>query len=237
MKRIHIKIKILNHFNLRLSCDLKYKISSFIYKSLNDDELHENKGIKNFTFSDIFFEKYKHEKGVNKILSETAGLIISSSEEGVINKLINKLTSNLDKIHQIDKMFFKISAYKEEVCKSDDNLFLCEFMTHSFLSKPNPTEKGKPIWLNPKDDEYMIYLKKHLDKRFGRPVDYFIKIDEDSIRFNTFNIKGGKVGGYKYRFIIKISDKETFNSMYYSGIGGLCSQGFGLINVLKSDKI
>lgn len=235
MNRIFLKLKILNSKGLVLNPGMNHYISSFIYNLVNDNDLHDSTKMKHFTFSDIFFDTYDFKKGKINVSGDSATLVISSKDSKFSSKIL-KSSLDKNKIHRIGKMFFNIINVDFDNTKvEDDNLFYCKAVSPICLTKKGDRYEQ---YLSPKDDEYQMYLTRHLERRLGyKPKNFSFMVDgERPIKSKMINIKGTKIRGYKYNFFIKC-DSETFNELYYSGFGGKCSQGFGMFNVLKSDKV
>lgn len=237
MSRVLLSIDFLKVKNeIILPFDLNYQLSSFFYKIINDNKLHDSKGIKNFTFSNIFLEDYKPTKSGYKLINNNGYVIFSSSNENIIKKLLENIEIN--KFYDLNNIFFKIKECKVNNDKLiENNFFLCEFITPCCITKPG--EKYEK-YINPKENalEYVNYMKKNIKNRLGYLHDSLeIMIIDETVKSRLITVKNTKIKGYKYNFILRCDDKNLINELFYSGIGGKCSQGFGMFNILKSKKI
>ena len=235
MKRVYLEIEILNHQGLKVKYDLNHSISSFIYKILDDKELHNSKKIKNFTFSNLLFGSHRRIKSGILVKDNKGLLIVSSSEKDIIDKFIENVNSSIkvNTTHKISNLFMRIVNHRVEqtLTSANASMFYCETITPICLTKPGDRYEQ---YLGPDNPEYLDYLKKHLNSRFGTNINIEFMVDRGkAIKSKMVDIKGTNVRGFKYNFFIRC-DTATFNELYYSGIGAKCSQGMGMIKLIDT---
>jgi CRISPR-associated endoribonuclease Cas6 len=169
MKRIFIELKIFNEG--LISYNLNHKISSFIYSLLSEDlpEIHNTKK-SNFTFSNIMFENFTPQKNGMKLKSNKGVVIISTTNEKIVDVLINNIKYN--KNYQLDNFYFNIINIKLDSDKILNDVVCFKTITPICLTKAYIREDGKlrQKFLSPHDDEYKEYFLKNILNKTDRNI-------------------------------------------------------------------
>ena len=230
MKRISLVLEILNNDNLIVKYDLNEQISSFIYSLLEKEfpQLHNEKGIKNFCFSNIIFTKSKFEKEGILVTNSKAHLLISSSEKRIIGSIVNSINSDR-KVYKIDNIRFKINAvYNDDFLKIDKELNLKTVTPICVIDKNSDC-----ISLLENKELFVEFLKKNMIHKNNFINDnIIIEIDEQSIKQKKILYKEKKLLSFLFNFKVT-SSQELIQNSYYKGFGLKNSIGFGFVKIIK----
>lgn len=235
MKRIFLKLEILNSTNLLIPFDLNNKISSWIYSIVGDKMpmLHDSENPKNFCFSNISLSKKEITKNGLMLLSKNAALIVSSTNCDFITHFLESIELNSRRPYQIGDIFFKIVDIKEDSIFPTANTFFMETITPICI---NYKVDKKHIYINPIDHKelYIQQLKKNILSKTTIDESIDLEIISNTIKHKSIKIKNGYVKAYHFSFMVSGSP-EIIKHNYYSGFGVKNSQGFGLTNILMSN--
>lgn len=242
----------------------QYEQSAAIYKILSRANkeyatwLHENgfqlkngKQFKLFSFSRFKIEKrqiLRKEERI-QILSDTIEWQISFLPEKSTQQFIQGLFKNQsfeigDKISVVQFIIRSVEMmptprFSEEMT----------FSTMSPLCIKFKREDGKTDYLLPTDVRSRYLIFNGLLDRYRSFYDKPLECTLDDCNLDILNepkpvlitIKAGtpeetKVKGYMFRFIVH-APVELMQLMYESGVGSLCSQGFGCLKTEKTSRL
>lgn len=251
MKRI--KIFLTFNFQNEMNIPLKHSISSFIYKYLMSEELSlkihnlPSKSIRPICFSSIMFNS-KYYCGQNKIKlfnnekGDKAYFIVSSSDETIIDDIVNKLEYYIKhpSFFKIDEMSFFITGYTFDECHLDGDTFkikTIEPICLSFNLNPNGSGKSKSKYVTYDEDpdKFNELLINNIYRKTG------IYLNPSDIKVENYKRKCMAYRKNKEIIHSKLAthcimtikcDKEVMHKLYYSGIGMLNSGGFGLFEIV-----
>lgn len=247
---MRILIKLRNSKEQAYDLMYYHKLQGFIYNLLKDtkySELHDKKGYKFFSFSNIF--PMKTGKG------DERNLIISSPDENFIETILNKLDERKDNLLQIGECEFKL----EEIKKINVRLGkTAELITGTPIVIRIPKENYRKYRIEEKHKYDSVYWKKQhsfeafikqLEDNLFKKYDLFYNTEIDE--FPIFEqlifdksvvnhvIKDGKehkVFGSLWKFNfnnINSKQKQILEFGIDAGFGELNSLGFGFMNLIK----
>lgn len=238
-----------------LPINYQYELSAVIYKTLaqaseeystwlhdNGYQLENGKVFKMFCFSHLQIEKYKIVRGTDRlqILSDNTKFQVSFMPENGTEKFITGIFSNriFDLGDKKSKVRFEVSSI--EALPSPDFHEVMEYCSLSPIVISKKLEDARKLYLAPTDESYVTAIECGLKSRFeafyGKVLDLNIEFEPlTEAKSSLITIKAGgdsetKVRGYNYSFKIK-APVEIQKMIYEAGIGELCSQGFGCVNV------
>ncbi len=223
----------------KIPIDYHYFLSSAVYgwmKEGNEEiaaRYHYSKGLKPFTFSEIYLKGSKAEGEELLIKDEFASLTFSSIFPEVVEAVVSgALSSGKLSIKDVD---FQLTGVK--VLEEPEFTGRMRFKTLSPVAI-SVKENGKKRYLYPTEVEWYVYLEKNLRKRYRDFLgeEYSGRVEIKLIRMSKakrYNILGGYVRAAKVEMEIRGSP-EIIRVAYQSGIGEKTAQGFGCLEVLKT---
>ncbi len=228
-----------------------YLIMSLIYNALRKEDedfaskLHASSFPKPFTFSQLWFKRYKikGDKIVLYPLSE-AKLIISSVDDRFIELLFNFFVKEcFIKVNGVAFYVEKIFIH-ENISFSGNERF--KLLSPLVLSVPVDVE-GKLYhhFLDPSDPRFGMQFVKNLKKKY----EYYTQKQAGELTFRAdkryidthktsklITIKNTKIKGHIFPFSLE-GDSKLIGFGYYAGFGERTAQGFGCAQVIrKADK-
>lgn len=236
MKRIKIFMKIVNYNNLQVKANLNHAIASFFYKNMGDiaKEIHSSKEVKPFTFSKIIFSKFSFtEDNKIKVLNENAFIEFSSTNDDVVNTLLNNLKS--DKFYNINNIVFSIRNII-----INDNLYhgkVFHIRTDEPICVNTKTvigDKTNEVFLSPNDNEFLNVIVNNINRKcLSSLTSEDIYVVPNTVKKKYIEYKpNAKVISYLCEFVIKC-DEHVINKLYYNGIGVKNSCGFGKFSIVE----
>lgn len=213
----------------------KYDIQGFIYSLLKEDEnykhLHNIKGFKFFTFSNIFpVGDFKH--------NNLKKLIISSPDKFLIRSLANSLKKkNIFYLNKFKMELLKYKILKENLCT---NLISA---TPIALFESNENNKYYSFKNSPNFDFFFNRLKDNAIKKYNafygdefelenELFSNFEFMKEVAIRIkknnNNFLIIGSLWKNLKFN--LTKENKKFYKFIFDNGLGEKNSLGFGFLN-------
>lgn len=223
-------LKLRKVFGL-LDYNYNHKTSSMIYNNLvgtNYDNLHNSNKVGKYTFHiDI------NDSTLGKKTSDSIGLIISSSDEGLIETLYEKL--HIGKAINIGKAHFVIDRSVVSDYQRTDTTILVETITPINVNYKGDGDKYEQ-YLHPTDTKYIEQLKKNILHKVGGDytmddVDILIPSDQ-KFKSRLIDIKGVKIKGYIFKFVVK-APSAVLKESVLNGFGSRNSQGFGFVNIIR----
>lgn len=193
-----------------LPYNYNYMVSSLIHSY---GDLHDLKGMK-FTF---YLDVNNCIKTKNYIrIDKEIVLIVSTTHEALINNIKGEYLT-------IGKIKFAIM--RKEI--TDDNI-VSQYNMFQTLSPIVVSKRGDKYedYLSPQDEDYVENFKRITIRKGGGDVD--IIIPEQPLASKLIDIKGIKIRGYMFTFLIK-GDIKTISNNYTNGFGNKTSQGFGFV--------
>lgn len=212
------------------------KLNGFIYKTLRNknkelfDKLHNNKIIVNnrplkpFNFSELFFqEKQNFKQGM---MVEGSGTWYISSTIKEFNEILKR--ELLENGLYLEPLNIKVSSVEEVKLNKKTDYFLN--LSPTTISS---IENGKRCMLSPESVDYIGKLKRNIIKKHHYRTGEQISEDDFSITINNYNTDGAlikykqrQIKGYRLLMEIKASKsiKETICTL---GVGNFNSMGFG----------
>jgi len=238
---MRIRIK-LNTQNKAISINYHSLIQGFIYNVIGRDsfstELHnignriENRPFKLFTFSEIFGKaKYQNQK---LFFTSDSYFEITAFDDKIIERIISFLEQN-DYINLGNEMI-RVNGYDiiNDLYKVIEEM---RFITISPVIC-NLTENKKPLYINPKSNEYQEVILNNLSKK------YYLCYNENmpNVSMKIDNIEEKKVYFrnifyicYHYHIIFYNLNTQLLNLILRTGIGSKNSMGFGMLRYEKEN--
>lgn len=243
-----------------LPLNYQYELSSAIYKILakSDQEyaswLHENgyqddgeKKFKLFSFSRLIISKWQIQKGTDRlrILSDRVEWLLSflpikSTEKFVQGIFLNQRMAIGDRQSCVQFVINGVEVVQAPLIREN-----MEFETMSPMTlRCWHADTCKSEYISPVDPRASQAILTGLLSRYRaiHGVDFSEDADYEYVVLNTpksalIKIKAGTpnqtfVKGYMCRFQIKVA-KPLMEILYESGIGELCSQGFGFVREIN----
>lgn len=232
MKRIGVSINILNYNNLIIDYSLHEQLNGFIYSllKLKFPELHENRGIKDFNFSNLISPKAKYNKDGIHISQPRAYLNISSTDDDKINCIIEQL-QNKSTIHKISNIDFRIlSVYDDSINITGNHIKLRTTTPVCINTKTD--DKERYVSLIEEKQLFLDNMKHNIKTKTGCS-DIEIIIADKNIQRKSMKYKDGYITGYLFDFEIKCEDANILNTIYYNGVGIKNALGFGFVDLIK----
>jgi CRISPR-associated endoribonuclease Cas6 len=261
--RFKITFHIDRRYGDCLPINYQYEQSALIYRVLSNanksyaDWLHDNgfqfengKHFKLFCYSRFRFERFKiiPDAQCIKILGDSIKWTVSflpeqSTAEFVHGLFANQLLLIGNKDYKVAMEVIGIEAipavdFKETMVFSADS---------SVCIRDH--QDGRTQYLSPLDSRYKQALLNGILSRFetfhGKPFEgdtasFDFKLLTDQPKSSLITIKANtpnqtRVRGYRYDFSLT-APTELMKIAYEGGLGELCSQGFGFIEIKKYDK-
>lgn len=234
--KLAIRIKNLNN---HLDYSYNDKVNGFINKMIKNtksDNHNSNKIGKYTFFLDLNSDK-KIKFNKNGIYIPNASnivLYISSSDKNFISELNN--TIKINSIEKFGNFVFIIKDIQTmDIDYLDKNIF------HLSLLNPIIVKDKFNKCLSPDDRDYIEYLKRNIERKIDLPLndDIFSLniLKEKGIKKKINTVKGGKYTGYIYDFFIALRNipNEKIYRVLEDGFGALNSQGFGFVEIKRSN--
>lgn len=241
-----MKIKITFKMdNEKIIYDNRYIISSWLYGNIfrSDPEFaekfHSDGMIKLFTFSNIFFKKAQFFEEHMKVQDKKVNIYLSSMNKDFSSAQIKGLFDSV--LHLGDNILkpIAIRTVKTRKIKHGED----EIKTLSPVSISKSNYKGVPIyWARPDEELFYELLKNNLLKKYKMVFDreylgtLIIKPDERFVVHpKLYSVKAGKIKSFEMRLKVNCS-KNMKEVMINCGLGEKNSLGFGMVDVVYSDK-
>jgi CRISPR-associated endoribonuclease Cas6 len=219
--KIALILKPISNFK-RIGYNYNYQVSSFI-TNLSDGIVHDDGSSGKYSFF-MDFCKYNTTKNFIEI-EDKCILYISSHNSNFIEKIKEKI--DLSKIYRIGDLRFIIERFEVKDFEYKSSTYLVRTLSPILV-------KHDGIFLNPSDEQYIPALVRNIKKKVGFDG-IKIQIVSSEIKKKIIEIKGGKKTGYLYDFMIGFEKNENLEKVFESGFGCMNSQGFGFIEILKSN--
>ncbi len=257
--RIKLKLELNQEHRNVLPINNRYETSSWIYKIINQSDaqfgkwLHDNgyrtkdgkAGFKFFTFSDYVIPKGKYKVIGDRMVLNSRHIYITVSfyinndgakfimglfknRKGEIGDILNTIKFNVAEVTSVPEQ-----EYTKEV------QYRC--ISPVVLSKPEMKgERLKHTYISPAEPGYKERFVNNLIKKASvQNIDVLaddIEIIPSDKHFRSLiKIAGNtkretSVVAYKYYF--KLQAPESIHKLIAGGVGELCSQGFGCVEVV-----
>lgn len=235
-----------NNSNYLIPYNYNYILSAIIYRKIaNLDlaaKLHFSKDFKFFTFSQIYFSKWKRNKQGFISLDGKLSFYISSPNEQLIKSLVEGHLENTEVSFKGNKLLVE----QIELLKKPKFMKKMRMKTMSPISASIKREvDGKlKIWdLGPGDERFYEGVQKNLINKYVTFYgDYddnkWIKIKPDmkTAKKRRIEIKGDFHRGYMMKFEIE-ADPRLIEFAYDCGLGERNSMGFGMLEAIVKGNL
>lgn len=228
--------------NLLIPFNYNHILSAIIYRKIADldlaAKLHFSKDFKFFTFSQLYFSKWKRTpKG---IISHDGKLhfYISSPNEQLIKSLVEGHLENTEVEFKGEKLLVE----QIELLKKPEFKSKMKFKTMSPISASIKREiDGKlKIWdLGPGDERFYESVQKNLVNKYTSfygeyDGDTWIRLKPDmkTAKRRRIEIKGDFHRGYMMKFEME-ADPRLMDFAYDCGLGERNSMGFGMVDLIN----
>ncbi|KXG74359.1 CRISPR-associated endoribonuclease Cas6 [Thermotalea metallivorans] len=246
---LKITMQARNKKEIRLPLQYNYYLQGLIYKLLEGDLarfLHEKgfqlekRQFKMFCFSQLI-GNYKIALGKKEIIFENqVVLYISSPMEIFLRQLSNSFLLNQN-IFIGDQCLEVQNICIEKSPEIEDKVVVQTLSPVTAYSTLYKAEGSKyTCYFHPKDKEFQELITANLCKKYqafyGQEVEdsFFIIHPLGKIRQHVVNYKGIFIKGYSGKFLL-CGNKQLITMALESGIGSKNSQGFGCVQIAKSD--
>jgi CRISPR-associated endoribonuclease Cas6 len=226
--------------NYLIPYNYNHILSAIIYRKISDldlaAKLHFSKDFKFFTFSQIYFSKWKLTKQGIVSLDGKLSFYISSPNDHLIKSLVEGHLEN----SQVDFKGNKLLVENIELLKKPEFKSKMKMKTMSPVAASIKREiDGKlKIWdLGPGDERFYESVQKNLINKY---VSFYgdyngdkwvrIKPNMKTAKRRRIEIKGDFHRGYMMEFGIE-TDPSLIEFAYDCGLGEKNSMGFGMIEV------
>jgi CRISPR-associated endoribonuclease Cas6 len=246
--RVKLKFNIVNSEGIKtIPVNYRYELHCLLSNLLND---FNNKKIKDYSFSDLYFVRHKISDIPVKLTKDGEKLVLfntkkielwfSSIDKVIINNLINKLENK--KYLSIFNIILEYTGYEEHQVDSEKFKNKILFTTGTPVLLYNEKD-GKKIQYSPTTDktkteinlDYLNLLKNNIKNLLKIEKDFELNIILKTIKYKpqTFNFKSNntqRFHSYMYDFEI-IANEEIMEKIYYSGMGNNKGLGFGFLKL------
>ena len=230
---MRIRLRLETKENAIVPYNYQYYISSMIYNLINDKNfalnLHNKKGYKFFTFSELLIKNRENTKEGIKIKDGFADLFISSPNNDFIKELIKGILN--DKIIRIKNIEF--TPVEIKLCETPKNFNTFKTLSPIYVFT---RENNKIVDLYPNCSKFFENLKKNLIQKY---IEYYNKEPKENIEFEILDFKRKriKIKDCYYRcshmkFRIK-GDENLIKFGYECGFGSKNSLGFGCVEIFN----
>ncbi len=228
-----------NNGNYLIPYNYNHILSAIIYRKIADldlaAKLHFSKDFKFFTFSQIYFSKWKRGKQGFISLDGKLSFYISSPNDQLIKSLVEGHLENTE----VDFKGKKMLVEQVELLKKPEFKGKMQMKTMSPVSASIKREiDGKlKIWdLGPGDERFYESIQKNLINKY---VSFYGDYDGDTwvrIRPNIKTAKRRRIeikGDFHRCFMMEFemeADPRLIQFAYDCGLGERNSMGFGMVN-------
>ena len=233
--------------NIFVPFNYNHLIDSVIYQIIQkvnpDSKIHSSKLFKYFTFSQIYFSKFKMTNKGFIALDGKISLFVSSPNNDLLKEILQGFLS--EKEIEIEGNKLSISDIK----MMDEPTFTnkVEFKTLSPIIVNSHKEIDGQIkrWdLSPSDENFFPFIERNLVKKYN--MFYDTNLDKDSIKVYSIlkNLKRKRISmkkGDSMHFhvcymmdIILEGDSNLIKFAYDCGLSNNNSMGFGMLKFVKN---
>ena len=237
--RLKINLRSPNN-HLLIPYNYNHVLSAIIYRKINDldlaAKLHFSKDFKFFTFSQIYFEKWKYNRQGIVSLDGKLSFYVSSPNDHLIKSLVEGHLENTE----VDFKGSKLLVEKIELLKKPEfeNKMKMKTMSPVTASIKREIDNKLKIWdLGPGDERFYEGVQKNLINKYisfygDYNGDKWVKLKPDmkTAKKRRIEIKGDFHRGYMMNFEIE-ADPNLIEFAYGCGLGEKNSMGFGMIEV------
>lgn len=254
--RLKLTMKLLQ--GTILPCNYMYELSSCLYKVLNEgdtaftDWLHDQgyckgkKAFKLFTFSNLYFPRFRIEGDRLRVLSDTAQLIVSFYPIEAIEAFVLGIFKDrqLEIGDRKSKVIFEVATVERLPEPEFTPRMVFKTLSPLFIEEQFPDSR-RTIHLPPNDPKFAELLHLNLlDKYrafYGQEPDSSWPLTRLRVlsapKAKTIALKIGtpqetRMKGYLFQFELQ-GQPELLRIGYYGGFGRLNSQGFGCVEVVS----
>lgn len=230
--------------NLLIPFNYNHILSAIIYRKIADldlaAKLHFSKDFKFFTFSQLYFSKWKRSKQGFISLDGKLSFYISSPNDQLIKSLVEGHLENTE----VDFKGNKLLVEQIELLKKPEFKDKMKFKTMSPISASIKREiDGKlKIWdLGPGDERFYESVQKNLVNKYTSFYDDYdgdtwirLRPEMKTAKRRRIEIKGDFHRAYMMEFEME-ADVRLMELAYNSGLGEKNSMGFGMVDLVENN--
>ncbi len=236
--RIKIQLNAYNN-DLFIPYNHNHVLSALIYQNISDKELrrklHDSKGYKFFTFSQLYFNDYMYTKDGIFSVDGDVSFIISSPNIELIDSIVEGFTERPEFDFLGSKVIVKDIVYLGNKDVSKYN----HFKTVTPLLTRRKKRGSCPYGVNINDPLFFELIEKTAVNKYNKYNG--TKLDRDEIGIKLYNdkykekmihlqIKNNDIMYKCYLLDLNITgNNDVIQFLYDSGCGDISSMGFGMI--------